>query len=301
MKGHRNPFEMTGKWYKANFHAHTTESDGKLTPAEYVETYRKGGYQILALTDHRVTNDIKGLSDKRILVISGMEHHPLRSTTKAPFHLIALNVPHGFQFGEKEKNHANRCISKVKRLGGETILGHPYWCGQSYNDFKHLKGLAAIEVFNTVCERVGRGSSESEWAHAIEDGMALPCVAVDDTHLKSGPEICYSYTMVKMRSLTVKNILRAIQTGHCYASQGPEIKYFGIKGGELCLNCSPVAKIQFMGGPAVGANRIATDSQSIRSYTIDTPSWDYARAVVTDTAGKKAWTNPINLSPTRQA
>ncbi len=37
---------------KAQFHAHTTVSDGWLAPHAVVETYKKIGYQILALTDN---------------------------------------------------------------------------------------------------------------------------------------------------------------------------------------------------------------------------------------------------------
>jgi len=37
---------------KAQFHAHTTVSDGWLAPHAVVETYKKLGYQVLALTDH---------------------------------------------------------------------------------------------------------------------------------------------------------------------------------------------------------------------------------------------------------
>ena len=38
--------------FKANLHAHTTLSDGNLTPEQSVEAYSAKGYQILALTDH---------------------------------------------------------------------------------------------------------------------------------------------------------------------------------------------------------------------------------------------------------
>jgi alpha-tubulin suppressor-like RCC1 family protein len=51
-----NPYETTGSWYKAQFHCHTTRSDGKLTPEAVVQKYSDLGYDILAVTDHnRIT------------------------------------------------------------------------------------------------------------------------------------------------------------------------------------------------------------------------------------------------------
>ena len=38
--------------YKANLHAHSTISDGELTPAAMKELYRSRGYSILSITDH---------------------------------------------------------------------------------------------------------------------------------------------------------------------------------------------------------------------------------------------------------
>jgi hypothetical protein len=42
----------TTNHFKANFHTHTTQSDGKLSPEEVITAYHDAGYQILALTDH---------------------------------------------------------------------------------------------------------------------------------------------------------------------------------------------------------------------------------------------------------
>lgn len=55
-----NPYEnvdwKTHKQYKANFHAHTTRSDGSYSPQNVVDMYKYLDYSILAITDHnRVT------------------------------------------------------------------------------------------------------------------------------------------------------------------------------------------------------------------------------------------------------
>ena len=41
----------TDTWAKANVHTHTTNSDGKMSPADVVNAYRDRGYKILSITD----------------------------------------------------------------------------------------------------------------------------------------------------------------------------------------------------------------------------------------------------------
>ena len=39
-------------WYRANFHSHTTLSDGRLTAEQVKDLYRSRGYSIVAYSDH---------------------------------------------------------------------------------------------------------------------------------------------------------------------------------------------------------------------------------------------------------
>ena len=288
-----NPFERQGKWYKANLHTHTTTSDGKLSVTERVAQYRRAGYDILAITDHRATNDIRKLSDKKMLVISGMEYHPPCPTTAVVYHILAINIPHGFEFDDDED--ANRCIAQVKKAGGESIFAHPFWSGQAYEDFRHLRGLAAVEIYNSTCDKCDRASNESEWVYCLDRGYFLPIVGNDDTHSAGGEDVCKCWTWFKMPSLSVANVLKALRSGACYASVGPKIHDFRISGGKVRFRCSPATKIYFLGGPGQGVSRRAEEGNLIRAYSIDVPGWPYVRAVAIDSAGRRAWTNPIVL------
>ena len=299
----RNPFELSGKWYKANLHTHTTTSDGKASPAERVEQYRRAGYDILAITDHRVTNDIRGLgkrsagkSGRKILVISGVEYSPVCPTkydVHHIHHIVAINVPHPFDLSKIKD--ANRCIRKVKAVGGENILAHPLWSGHSFHEFKHLKGLAAMEVYNSSCVGVGRESSENEWTHALDRGMMLPCVGVDDTHSTDGNDVCATWTWLKMPRLTVAEVLKAVRTGAGYASRGPKIHDFRFDGVNVKIRCSPVKSICFMTPPGWGSSRRAEPGKTITSFSMGMPNRPYVRAVITDANGRKAWSNPLML------
>ena len=290
-----NPFKLTGNWYKANLHTHTTTSDGQLSPPDRIAQYRRAGYDVLALTDHGQTNDIRALSrggsNGRMLVVSGMEYHPLCRTSAMRYHLVALNVPHPFQLTRPDD--ANHCARQVTQAGGLTLLAHPYWCGQSFADFRSLTGLAAVEVYNSTCARIGRGCSEPQWAYALEHGMEMPIVGVDDCHGAETGDVCECWTWLRMSRPTVANVLKAVRTGACYASCGPKIHDFRVEGGKVRLRCSPAQAVHFMGGAPQGARRRAVEGGTIRTFSIDKPAWRYVRAVVTDAAGRQAWTNPI--------
>lgn len=80
------------KQHKANFHTHTTMSDGLYTPAGAIDLYKVGGYDILALTDHDYflyerctwpwTDYGRDPDDVDMLAIQGMElsyHHHMLS------------------------------------------------------------------------------------------------------------------------------------------------------------------------------------------------------------------------------
>ncbi len=292
-----NPFDAKGNWYKANLHTHTTTSDGAATVAEAVTGYRRKGYDVLALTDHDATNIVRDLSDDKMLVVSGMEYHPPLAGRRESFHLVAIGVPHGFEFDDC--TDANRCIAQVARAGGETILAHPFWSGMEHADFRHLEGLAGVEVWNTVCDHVGRPCSENEWAYALDRGMHLPAVAVDDTHWKllgGAIDKFGGWTWLKMRSLSVAGVMKAIRSGAYYASCGPKIHDFRVEGGRVSVRCSPARAIYFKSIASEGERRVAKPGKTVRGFSMDVEDcWEFVRAVVTDAAGKQAWTNPIYL------
>ena len=62
-----------GRQYICNLHAHSTVSDGSLTPSALVAAYRAAGYDAVAITDHEVLRDHSALSTPDFLVLRGYE------------------------------------------------------------------------------------------------------------------------------------------------------------------------------------------------------------------------------------
>jgi hypothetical protein len=99
--------------------------------------------------------------------------------------------------------------------------------------------------------------------------------------------------MVKSETNDPEALLAALKAGDYYASSGPEIYDLVVEPGELLsLRCSPVDRIFLIGGPAryqtIGEQGITEGEFDLRSWTSP-----YARVLVRDDAGRKAWTNPI--------
>ena len=63
----------SGQFYKVNLHCHTTISDGKLSPEEIKEAYKKKGYSAVAFTDHEVLIGHEDLCDEDFVALHGYE------------------------------------------------------------------------------------------------------------------------------------------------------------------------------------------------------------------------------------
>jgi len=286
-----NPFESPGEWYKANLHTHTTASDGEASLEERVRQYREKGYHVLAITDHGRTNDVGGFCNADFLALSGMETGGIGPNGE-DYHLVLLNVPHGFECCDDADPNAR--IRSAKKAGGQVIVAHPYWCGNAVNDLLPIQGAIAIEVYNATCTKIGKGLSSVHWDDLLASGAIIPGVAVDDVH--RGRDIFMGWTMLKMQSLTVESVMDALRTGCFYASCGPVVEDFHIQDGEIRVRCSPAAELHFMAQRSHGCSLYTDGGEPMTHAEIPLPgNWKYVRVEVVDPRGNRAWTNPLVL------
>ena len=288
-----NPFERPGQWYKAALHTHSCGIDGGLPQEELAKRYGKLGFSVVVSTEHERTADVKGLTTKELLVLNGIELHPLYPGHPIRnHHAFGVHVPHGYPTSRAGQKELGACLAQFVELGGAAVLGHPH----GVNVDPALAGdapLDAYELFNVHQESTGGGDREAEWAKALDDGICVPAIAVDDMHFVE--ELGQAWTMLRMKSLTPKAVVNAIRTGACYSSTGPEIKDFRVADGSVELTCSAAATITFAGSKGKCDTRKASATGRITTHKIAAPDWAFVRAVVTDRKGRKAWTNPIAL------
>ena len=288
-----NPFACDGVWLKANFHTHTTASDGESSPAERVAQYRDAGYDVLAITDHGVVTPVAPLAAEAggMLLLQGIEMHPA-CDGGAAYHLVGLNVAEDFAYSAETE--ANALVQAVREGGGAVIFAHPYWCGHTPEQILAVPGLAALEVYNATCTKIGKGDSSVVWDYYLDAGGSLPAVAVDDVH--RGRDRFMGWTMLKARDRTVEAVLAALREGAGYASCGPEFHDLQVEDGILRIACSEVAEIHCIGRRASGRSFYADHGPPLTRAEIPLPhAPGYIRVEIVDARGRKAWTNPFFL------
>ncbi len=291
----RNPFEVEGGWYKANFHTHTTVSDGKATLEERIEQYASRGYAVLAITDHGTVSEVAARSTDDFLLLDGIEVGVSSSDGSRFYHLACVNVPSGLTLPGKPD--ANLVIDHLKHHGAATFVAHPYWTGNTLQELAPLQGHAGIEVFNAVCQDIGRGYSSVHWDEMLGAGLRVPAIAVDDAHgAGDGRDLAGGWTMLRMTELTVPAVMEAIGTACYYASSGAEILDFRVENGEAYVRCGEAREIHFMAADSHGRSLYAGDEAMLTEGGAEVGSeWKYVRAEVVSAEGKRAWTNPVFL------
>jgi hypothetical protein len=299
------PFEGDGVWLRCALHAHTTNSDGELSPEMLVRHYDWAGYDVLAITDHWVRTVER--STRKLLVIPSTELNATCGPAGDDAHVLALGVeadpvpPDAFA-------PLQEVVDWIRGNGGLPYLAHTYWSGLRTAQWEGCEGLLGLEVWNTGCElEVGRGDSSIHWDEALEGGAALQGLATDDSH-HPGYDSGFAWTMVRAVDRSQDAVLDALREGRFYGSTGPTIESVEIDGNAVVVRCSPVESVTLVTarhrGARANAGRLGYPNAStilerdpaglITACRLEKPPLaPFGRVVVSDTRACRAWTNPL--------
>src|SRR3954447_401458 len=111
-----SPFDVSGVWLRCALHAHTTNSDGELSPEMLVRHYEWAGYDVLAITDHWVRTDVP--STRKLLVIPSAELNAVAPTREHDAHVVALGLAVDPVLPEDEFAPLEEVVSWVTANGG---------------------------------------------------------------------------------------------------------------------------------------------------------------------------------------
>jgi len=290
----QNPFICPGNWYRANLHAHTTKSDGNLSPEKCVEFYRGAGYQVLAITDHDHVTSVD--APPGMLLLSGVEVGGGRSRQGTHFHVVGLNVRKRGKMSPPKGARAQELVNMLRDDGGEAFIAHPYWSGLMAEDIAPIEGCFAVEVYNTGCDlEILRGFSQVHWDDLLTLGHQFGAVAVDDGHVHPRDH-GLGWTMVKAEELSAEAVMEALVTGRYYSSIGPEIADIAVTEGKVRVGTSPVNSIALVSAPGMGGRRFAEPGKTITEAEFDVPAARYWRVEVMDAGGKVAWSNAFSTA-----
>ena len=267
-------------WYKANLHCHTTISDGYYSPEQIKRIYQEHGYSVVAFTDHEVIIDHSDLCDEAFIAITATEYainRPgpahFRDVKVVHLNLFAKDVHQRFHpaafsemYDEKSqsiyggkieadgyhrsftKESIQETIDRANKAGFLVQFNHPNWSLNSREDYIDLKGLWALEIYNTLCDiATGADYCPNIYEDMLREGHHLFCTMNDDNHNVDGeiePSIG-GFNMIGTTSLSYDNIMKALEDGNFYCSMGPVIKSLSYDKEKrmVYVECSPATNI----------------------------------------------------------
>nr|WP_294504688.1 CehA/McbA family metallohydrolase [uncultured Rhodopila sp.] len=292
------PFAAPGRFYKGNLHTHSTRSDGARAPADVCAAYREAGYDFLALSDHFMEKfgfpitDTRAFRTGRFTTLIGAEVHAPATELGDLWHILAIGLPLDFKptaDGESGPALAARCLA----AGAFVTIAHPAWYGLTIADAETIAGAHAVEVYNhTSAVRTDRGDGWGLLDALLARGHRLTACATDDAHFKCN-DFFGGWMMVKADSLESEALLAALRDGRSYATQGPEIHAIAVDGEDVVVECSPASSVILLGRGTAAAVVFGPDLRQARLKLDCLKPGGYGRIVVTDAAGKRAWSQPF--------
>lgn len=212
-------------WYKGELHAHSAESDGKLTAEEVVNAAAAYGLDFISLSDHNTISQWYKLSEatiKKIAIIHSLEI--TNSLGHANIHGISkwINV-----YIDQQGWSANKAAKEAHRQGGLFCVNHAFSGNLSWRDLTLDWGLVDMEEIYHNLEGVNNLYQLSLWDQHLSQGYKIVGVGGTDSHdphkglHKLGNVVTYVYA----EELSERGIINGLKLGHTYVSRGPKINF----------------------------------------------------------------------------
>ena len=309
--------------WKANFHIHSTRSDGRQEIEDRVISYREAGYNIIMPSDHDLMWNTDEYDEENFITMRGSEVAPTNRYDNQMFraggnwriahHLVViwderLDRPCPYE-------HDARLAIKVspgigtwneytrywREQGFYVIYCHPRWSKVSGTHLMAMEHCQAVEVYNHECQIAACvGYSEPEWHYCLSNNKRFYCCANDDSHRfvpLPRPELSGGFTMIQAPLLSRPAVSEALARGDFYASEGgPQILDLRVQEGILKLQCTPAQKVRFISEP-IFHREISARSQGVDAITelevVINPEALFIRLELIGFDGAKTWSQPI--------
>lgn len=223
------------KQFKANFHSHTTQSDGGNYPKETIEDHYQKGYDVLAITDHNFTNTTWDRTDldpdhyitsQRLKEINTGFGRSGRGMIGIPFTNEQSMTNHVNTYWANFSNDIDATvegnIAMCQKLGGISHINHPGGAGRSFYEeseiqyyvdiYSRYSSCVGIEIFN---RRYGNPESfRILWDSILSRTMPYRPVwgfSNDDTHYVT--ETGFNFNMLLMKENTLNNVRYCMENG----------------------------------------------------------------------------------------
>ncbi|MFA7692535.1 MAG: CehA/McbA family metallohydrolase [Candidatus Hydrogenedentales bacterium] len=276
--------DTTQNQYKVNLHAHTTNSDGRLSPQEIVDLYAQEGYDSLMISDHDFVTDPASVNARSMTLIPGYE-----ITAFGP-HILHVNADEVLPLDADRQF----MIDRVNTGEGFAIMNHPNW-GENFNhcdqrELAALQGYVGIEIYNGVTDRAeGSAYAADRWDRLLSQGRRIWGFGHDDIHRLQ--DLKLGWNMVFADDADASNLLNAMRAGNFYVSTGVTIRSIRTDLGKIEIESPDTQAFRVLRDHGMV---LATVEGSVLQYELPqvTPL-SYLRVECYGAGTRMAWTQPF--------
>jgi hypothetical protein len=251
MKNHTDLMQTTRKWYRGDFHIHSTASGARYTPMELVDMAIKEGCDFIALTDHNTISAVEEIRNQdRLLILPGME--------------ISLDEGHWNVFGVDQRQDwmkyictgqitttlvgkscsVNQLLKSLAQKGYFNSLNHPFlepwqWTVGSV-EMEYIHG---IEIWNDpywADNDLATPKAIEFWTRLLNEGYRITALGGSDFHLLPGDQSGYPgekpslpATYVLAEELSFLGIMDGIRQCRVYLTSGANCSMTGMVNGRI--------------------------------------------------------------------
>lgn len=228
-------FQHEKKWYKGDFHTHTTYSDGEMSREENINMAQKQQLDFFVATDHNIIPS-SWFGKSATLVIPGTEvtsplgHFNIINPNTSPFVTNRIKDMYTEQ-GTNEiitQDYGNALVS----------INHPFLkgCPWLYKD-TNLANIDTIEIINDPTYPDNLDAIEQAliaWNILLNDGYKITGIGGSDSHLRPNDRYDGSTspsligdpkTFVYCDGLSANNIINSVRKGLVTVSRGAFIHF----------------------------------------------------------------------------
>ena len=205
-----------------------------------------------------------------------------------------------------ERHYSPECITKAMQIGRDkgffVTYNHPTWNKESYPQYMNYHGMHAMEMFNGGTIVFGYEEYNPRvYEDMLNGGEKIYCIGADDNHNfvpddDPKTDLATAFTMIKAERLEYRAVTQALEQGHFYASQGPEIHELWYDEGKVYIRTSEAERIILTCQTRRAGSYTGTPEKPVTEGFFEVgPDDGYFRLTVTDKNGKIACTNAYFL------
>lgn len=314
----------TGNFYKANFHSHSTDSDGEFSPEVLIEGYKNAGYSILCLSEHDTFITREDLCTEDFLLLNGLE---VTIKKNDPYygrfvHMGAIaksrditSIPALPDYPADDNDDAeytalvNKTAAAFSEAGFITIYNHMRWSMETESHLADYDSFSGMEIHNYFSELMGiEDWNLAPFLEQVRRGKKMLAFMGDDNHNRlQWPNMSLygldrwdtsfgAWNVIKCSELTYESVIAAIERGEYYCSNGPEIHEAYIEDGVLHVFCSPARNITVSTAQRRGkCNFDRNGALTHGIFELKGGDEEFVIVTVTDKNGRRAVTQPYFL------